>query len=111
MDPMTTIRDFSALDCTCPQPDHYANHGSYVIGCPRHTAMALAAGPYVGRADIVARQVTYFHATVKVGRPVLGSDGNVWSQDDSRECDHMHATVEAAEKCAEKMANQLRKGK
>lgn len=105
-----TCRGFAAhqrssrLDCTC---DGSESFGSYRVGCPRHTAAALAAGPYVSKPRAFGRAKTVYVGTCTVSRPVLGEDGNVWSQQEPVECGHEHDDFDEATKCAERLGRRL----
>jgi hypothetical protein len=96
---MTTT---NALECICSADQ---TPGTYAVGCPRHIAIELERGPYA-RPRTQSFTVTYYRAEVAISTPVLGDDGNVWSQTDYVTCDHHHTTLEGADACAVKLARK-----
>ena len=89
------------LPCTCT-PE--TTPGSYAVGCPRHTAEAAAA-PAQAWPNVETFTVTYYRASVKIATPVLRDD-EVWSQQSSVTCDHLHESREAAERCSLRLARK-----
>ena len=91
-------------DCICP-PDTVL--GRYVVGCPYHVALEMQDGPIVSTKRSAVHVVEFFHAKISVRTPVLKQrDGETFvaSQMSTIKCDHNHDTIDAAERCAARLA-------
>jgi hypothetical protein len=103
---MTDYSTATADDCICPPDTH---HGGYVVGCRYHVALQMLAGPVVSTKGAGVHVVEFFHAEITLSTPVLRTydDGDVVaSQSETITCDHNHDTIDAAERCAARLARK-----